>query len=103
MKMDGTFFARIQGAAHAASEQLALDGADVGVVLGSGLGGVADRLEGARRRPYASLPRVPETTVAGHPGRLVAGTIAGKAALLLCGRVHGYESYPPCEACLRAR
>ncbi len=66
-------------------------------MLGSGLGGVADRLEGARSVPYASLPGFPETTVAGHPGRLVAGTIAGKTALLLCGRVHGYEGYSPCE------
>ena len=97
MKLDATFFDRVRGAANAVSEQLALDGADVAVVLGSGLGGVADRLEGARTVPYASLPGFPETTVAGHPGRLVAGTIAGKAALLLCGRVHGYEGYPPCE------
>jgi purine-nucleoside phosphorylase len=97
MKLDASFFDRVRGAAHAVSEQLAIDGADVAVVLGSGLGGVADRLEGARTVPYASLPGFPETTVAGHPGRLVAGTIAGKAALLLCGRVHGYEGYPPCE------
>jgi len=97
MKLDATFFDRVQGAAHAAAEQLALDSADVAVVLGSGLGGVADRLEGARSVPYASLPGFPETTVAGHPGRLVAGTIGGKTALLLCGRVHGYEGYPPCE------
>ena len=97
MKLDATFFDRVQGAAQAAGEQLAIESADVGVVLGSGLGGVADRLEGARSVPYASLPGFPETTVAGHPGRLVAGTIAGKTALLLCGRVHGYEGYPPCE------
>ena len=97
MKLDATFFDRVRGAAHAVSEQLAIDGADVAVVLGSGLGGVADRLEGARTVPYASLPGFPETTVAGHPGRLVGGTIAGKAALLLCGRVHGYEGYPPGE------
>jgi purine-nucleoside phosphorylase len=97
VKLDASFFDRVQGAAHAVSEQLGIDSADVGVVLGSGLGGVADRLEGARSIPYASLPGFPETTVAGHPGRLVAGTVAGKTALLLCGRVHGYEGYPPCE------
>ena len=97
MKLDATFFDRVQGAAKSAGEQLGIDAADVGVVLGSGLGGVADRLEGARSVPYASLPGFPETTVAGHPGRLVAGTIAGRTALLLCGRVHGYEGYPPCE------
>jgi purine-nucleoside phosphorylase len=97
MKLDQTFFDRVRGAAHAASEQLDIGTADVGVVLGSGLGGVADRLEAARSVPYASLPGFPETTVAGHPGRLVAGTVAGKTVLLLCGRVHGYEGYSPCE------
>ena len=97
MKLDQTFFDRVRGAAHAASEQLDIATAEVGVVLGSGLGGVADRLEAARSVPYASLPGFPETTVAGHPGRLVAGTVAGKTVLLLCGRVHGYEGYSPCE------
>jgi purine-nucleoside phosphorylase len=97
MKLDQSFFDRVRGAAHAASEQLDIGTADVGVVLGSGLGGVADRLEAARSVPYASLPGFPETTVAGHPGRLVAGTVAGKTVLLLCGRVHGYEGYSPCE------
>ena len=97
MKLDQSFFDRVRGAAHAASEQLDIGTADVGVVLGSGLGGVADRLDAARSVPYASLPGFPETTVAGHPGRLVAGTVAGKTVLLLCGRVHGYEGYSPCE------
>lgn len=97
MKLGESFFDRIRGAAHAAREQLDIDTAHVGVVLGSGLGGVADRLERARSAPYSSLPGFPETTVAGHPGRLVAGEIAGKTALLLCGRVHGYEGYSPCE------
>jgi purine-nucleoside phosphorylase len=97
MKLGAGFFERVQGAAQAAAQGLGIDGADVAVVLGSGLGGVADRLEGARNIPYASLPGFPETTVAGHPGRLVAGTIAGKTAVLLCGRVHGYEGYPPSE------
>jgi purine-nucleoside phosphorylase len=97
MKMDATFFERVQTAARAAAEQLNADDADVAVVLGSGLGGVADRLTDARSVPYASLPGFPETTVAGHPGRLVAGTVGGHTALLLCGRVHGYEGYPACE------
>jgi purine-nucleoside phosphorylase len=97
MKLGAGFFDRVQGAAQAAATSLGIDAADVAVVLGSGLGGVAERLEGARSVPYASLPGFPETTVAGHPGRLIAGTIAGKTALLLCGRVHGYEGYPPSE------
>ena len=97
MKLGAGFFERVQGAAQAAAQGLGIDSADVAVVLGSGLGGVADRLEGARSIPYASLPGFPETTVAGHPGRLIAGTIAGRTAVLLCGRVHGYEGYPPSE------
>jgi purine-nucleoside phosphorylase len=97
MKMDATFFDRVQGAARAAAQQLDVDDAAVAVVLGSGLAGVADRMLNPRSVPYATLPGFPETTVAGHPGRLATGTVAGKAALLLCGRVHGYEGYPPCE------
>lgn len=104
MKLGAPLFERVQAAARAVSEQLEIDAPTVAVVLGSGLGGVADRLTDARRVAYASLPCFPETTVAGHPGRLVAGKLAGsgtsadgKTALLLCGRVHGYEGYPPSE------
>jgi purine-nucleoside phosphorylase len=105
MKLGAPLFERVQTAARAVSEQLELDTPTAAVVLGSGLGGVADRLTEARRVAYASLPCFPETTVAGHPGRLVAGKIpggsasqsGGKTVLLLCGRVHGYEGYPPTE------
>ena len=70
--------------------------ADRGVVLGSGLGGVADRLARRARGALRDAARLPETTVAGHPGRLVAGKHrGGHKTLLLCGRVHGYEGYPP--------
>jgi purine-nucleoside phosphorylase len=113
MKLGAPLFERVQAAARAVAEQLDLETPSAAVVLGSGLGGVADRLTDARRVPYASLPGFPETTVAGHPGRLVAGKIGGniggtiggtpggpggaKTVLLLCGRVHGYEGYPPSE------
>ncbi|HEY6478365.1 MAG TPA: purine-nucleoside phosphorylase [Polyangia bacterium] len=105
MKLGAPLFERVQAAARAVAEQLEVDTPTAAIVLGSGLGGVADQLTEARRVPYASLPCFPETTVAGHPGRLVAGkipgTIAGsggdKTVLLLCGRVHGYEGYPPSE------
>lgn len=97
MKLGAPLFERVQAAARAAGEQLEIDSPTAAVVLGSGLGGVADRLTDARRVAYASLPCFPETTVAGHPGRLVAGKIGDKTVLLLCGRVHGYEGYPPSE------
>jgi purine-nucleoside phosphorylase len=97
VKLGAPLFERVQAAARAAAERLDLDTPTAAVVLGSGLGGVADRLTDARRVSYASLPGFPETTVAGHPGRLVAGKIGDRTALLLCGRVHGYEGYPPAE------
>ena len=97
MKITSSMFDRVQAAARAAAEQLEVDTPEVAIVLGSGLGGVADRLTHARSVPYASLPGFPETTVAGHPGRLVGGKLAGRDVVLLCGRVHGYEGYPASE------
>jgi len=97
VKLGQPLFDRVQTAARAAAERLELDAPSVAVVLGSGLGGISDGLAEARGVPYASLPCFPETTVAGHPGRLVAGRIGGQTVLLLCGRVHGYEGYPASE------
>ena len=97
MKLTSTLNERVHAAAHAAAEHLDASGAEVAVVLGSGLGGVAGRLGAARVVPYAALPGFPETTVAGHPGRFMSGLLAGRKALLLCGRVHGYEGYSACE------
>src|SRR5258708_21749545 len=97
MKLAATLHERVQAAARAAAEHIDASGAEVAVVLGSGLGGVAGRLGAAREIPYAALPGFPETTVAGHPGRLLAGLVAQRKVLLLCGRVHGYEGYSACE------
>jgi purine-nucleoside phosphorylase len=97
MKLAATYYDRVRAAATTAASNLDADGAEVAVVLGSGLAGIADRLGDPRGMLYAALPGFPETTVAGHPGRLVAGTIAGRKTLLLCGRVHGYEGYPATE------
>jgi purine-nucleoside phosphorylase len=97
VKPTASLFDRIQGAARAVADHLGGDGADVAVVLGSGLASVADRVVGGRAAPYSSLPGFPETTVAGHPGRIVVGAIGTRKVLLLCGRVHGYEGYPASE------
>jgi purine-nucleoside phosphorylase len=97
VKPAASLFDRVQGAARAVADHLDGDGAKVAVVLGSGLASIADVLESPRSAPYASLPGFPETTVAGHPGRIVVGTIGGHKLLMLCGRVHGYEGYPPSE------
>jgi purine-nucleoside phosphorylase len=97
MKVSATFYDRIRVAAEAVAEHLDATGSEVAVVLGSGLAAVADKLADSRSVLYASLPGFPETTVAGHPGRLICGRWAGRKTLVYCGRVHGYEGYPATE------
>ncbi|NUB10629.1 purine-nucleoside phosphorylase [Azospirillum sp. Vi22] len=63
----------------------------VGIVLGSGLGGVADRIEGATVMPYGDLPGFPLPSVEGHMGRLVLGRLGGQPVACMQGRVHAYE------------
>lgn len=68
-------------------------GADVAVVLGSGLGDFADQLGNAITIPYEDIPHFPASRVMGHAGKLVAGELAGKRVLALSGRVHVYEGH----------
>jgi purine-nucleoside phosphorylase len=68
-------------------------GADVAVVLGSGLGDFADHVGDAVTIPYGDIPHFPASRVMGHAGKLVAGTLAGKKVLALSGRVHVYEGH----------
>ncbi len=63
----------------------------VGLILGSGLGGIADALEDATAIAYAELPGFPRASVEGHAGRLVLGKLAGVRVACLQGRVHLYE------------
>jgi xanthosine phosphorylase len=67
----------------------------VGVVLGSGLGDVADAVSDPTVIDYADLPGFPQTTVAGHGGRAVLGTIGGVPVAVLQGRAHVYEGGDP--------
>jgi len=73
--------------------QIGGDAPVAGIVLGSGLGGLAQRIEGAVRVPYADIPGFPAAAVAGHDGVLIAGTLAGRRVLCLAGRIHMYEGY----------
>ncbi|RWC95688.1 MAG: purine-nucleoside phosphorylase [Mesorhizobium sp.] len=63
----------------------------VALVLGSGLGGLVDKVEDARRISYAELPGFPRSGVSGHAGEVVAGHFAGTPVLMLSGRAHYYE------------
>lgn len=67
---------------------------DLAIVLGSGLGAFADRLDSPIVVPYGDLPHWPTPSVAGHAGRLVAGGMAGRRVVVLAGRVHAYEGHP---------
>ncbi len=66
---------------------------ETAIVLGSGLGRLASRLEGAQAIPYGEIPGFPTTTVVGHEGRLVAGTLGGASVLVQSGRFHLYEGH----------
>ncbi len=65
----------------------------IGLVLGSGLDALADRLERADVIPYSEIPGFPVSTVAGHSGALVIGEWSGKTMLVMRGRAHYYEGY----------
>lgn len=68
---------------------------DCAVILGTGLGPIADDLRDAVEIPYADIPHFPRSGVTGHRGRLVAGTLGTKRVLALQGRAHYYESGDP--------
>jgi len=65
----------------------------IAIVLGSGLGGLARRIESAERIEFREIPGFPESTVVGHAGALICGRLAGKAVLALSGRFHVYEGH----------
>lgn len=65
----------------------------VGLILGSGLGELADEIENARVIPYGNIPHFPVSTVEGHKGQFVIGTLSGKTVIAMQGRFHYYEGY----------
>ncbi|MDD9900212.1 MAG: purine-nucleoside phosphorylase [Alphaproteobacteria bacterium] len=67
----------------------------VAVILGSGLGGLGDKVEDAVSLPYAEIPGFPVPTVAGHAGALIAGKLGGTDVVMLKGRKHFYETNDP--------
>lgn len=75
----------------------------VGLVLGSGLGGLADELEGRVEIPYTEIPGWPASTAVGHAGVLVLGTVDRVPVAVLKGRTHLYEGVPPDRAVFGVR
>ena len=83
--------------------QYKLGGPRIGLILGSGLGGIADQMEDAKRVPFSRIPGFPVSTVKGHQGELVQGRLEGVDLLVLSGRVHYYEGYSMTQVTLPMR
>ncbi len=75
----------------------------VGMILGTGLGSLADEVRAADRLPYSELPHWPESTVEGHAGRLVIGELEDHPVLVMQGRAHYYEGYTMAQVGLPVR
>jgi purine-nucleoside phosphorylase len=75
----------------------------IGIILGSGLGAFASQVADAVTIPYSQIPHFPQSTVVGHSGKLILGTIAGVPVAVMQGRVHAYEGYPISEVVFPAR
>ena len=75
----------------------------VAIVLGSGLGGLATKVDGRQALSYQDIPGFPQPTVAGHSGELVTGTLEGVPVLLQSGRFHAYEGHGPETVALPVR
>jgi purine-nucleoside phosphorylase len=92
-----SYFEEVHEAAKYIEGKLGKLSPRVAVVLGSGLGAVADRVTEAIHIPYHEIPHFPQSTVEGHTGRIVAGRLGVTPALILQGRVHFYEGYTPLQ------
>jgi|SRR5579872_2147874 len=75
----------------------------IAIVLGSGLGGLAEDADIDLVIPYAEIPGFPASTAPGHAGRLLIGSLEGQPVALLSGRAHLYEGYTPQDAVFAAR
>jgi purine-nucleoside phosphorylase len=89
--------------ATAALRPLVAEGTRAGLILGTGLGRLADEIDAAQSIEYDDIPHFPVSTVESHRGRLIAGRIAGVPVVALQGRFHLYEGYTPQEMTLPIR
>jgi purine-nucleoside phosphorylase len=90
-----TYFEQFTEAAEFLRTRLNGLAPQVGIVLGSGLGAVAEAVDSPIFVPYAEIPHFPQSTVEGHSGRIVAGHLGGVPVVVMQGRVHFYEGYTP--------
>ena len=70
---------------------------EIGIVLGSGLGPLAEDIEDAVRIPFGEIPHMKRSTAMEHVGQFVCGMLGGKCVIAMQGRLHGYEGNTPRE------
>jgi purine-nucleoside phosphorylase len=95
--------ARARAAADAICSRLGGQKPVAGIILGSGLGGLANEIDAVARIPFAEIPGFPTATVVGHAGALIAGTLSGQFVLALAGRFHMYEGHSAALAAFPTR
>src|SRR5690606_759874 len=75
----------------------------IALILGSGLGGLSDAVEARTAVPYGLIPGLPDTSVSGHVGQLVAGELEGVPVIAMQGRLHPYEGHSLAQVVLGVR
>jgi len=103
MRDTGLGIGAVKEATEAVRKRLGKVKPRVAIVLGSGLGFLADEVVDPIRIPYHTIPGFPEPGVAGHKGELVAGTLEGVPVIVQAGRFHLYEGHPAAVAALPTR
>ncbi len=88
----GGVWDQIQETIQAIREK-ASDTPKIGVILGTGLGGLGEKIASPVSLPYEAIPHFPRSTVEGHKGQMVFGRIGGKPVVVMEGRFHAYEGY----------
>lgn len=83
---------------EAARERLSSWGAELAIVLGSGLGALTDGIDSEQRIPYSAIPDLPPSRVAGHAGQFALGTVGGTKVIFAQGRAHLYEGHSAHDA-----
>ena len=76
---------------------IGLDKPEIGIVLGTGLGGIVKMIKIEKKIPYHDIPNFPISTVSGHSGALIYGELAGKKVVVMQGRFHYYEGWEMSE------
>ena len=76
---------------------IGLDKPEIGIVLGTGLGGIVRMIDIEKKIPYHDIPNFPVSTVSGHSGTLIYGKLSGKKVVAMQGRFHYYEGWEMSE------